>query len=373
MIITALSILTIVLFFTVVFYLAKAKEAAEEGMNPDDRMEKTSDTQGKLFLLFMIVGLFLMFYMIYSLAPRMLPDSASIHGDLIDNMFNVTTVVALLVVLLTQSVLFYFAFKYRFKKNRTSYFFPHNNTFEAIWTIIPAIVLTFLVFRGINAWNRIFDFKSLENNEKVLIFHATAKQFGWTLRYPGPDGEFGKRIIDKEHISPTNELGVNWEDKHSHDDFYSDELVLVKGRPTIAKLSSLDVLHGFYLPHFRVKMDCVPGMPTQFMFTPKYTTEEYKEMLSKKKYWQQINPETGNPKWKDFTFELACTEMCGKSHFAMQRNVRVVTEEEYEQWVEENKMKSYYYTVINPDAIKKVEMPEDLGVENDTISVEETL
>ena len=61
-----------------------------------------------------------------------------------------------------------------------------------------------------------------------------------------------------------------------------------------------------------------------------------------------IDPETGNPKWQDFQFELACTELCGKSHFAMQRVVRVVTQEEYDAWV--NESKSYYYTVINPDA-----------------------
>ena len=123
----------------------------------------------------------------------------------------------------------------------------------------------------------------------------------------------------------------------------------------LKKLGAQDVLHGCFLPHFRVKLDCVPGMPTQFMFTPTYTTEEYKVMLSKKAYWQKIDPATGNPKWQDFTFELACTELCGKSHFAMQRNVVVVTQEEYDAWVESKATKSYYYTVINPEAAPKVE------------------
>ena len=129
----------------------------------------------------------------------------------------------------------------------------------------------------------------------------------------------------------------------------------------MAKLGAQDVLHGFYLPHFRVKMDCLPGLPTQFMFTPKYTTEEYKAILSEKKYWQQVDPETGNPKWQDFQFELACTELCGKSHFAMQKVVRVVTQEEYDAWIQGSP--SYYNTVINPDGAVEVEDVEEDSVE----------
>lgn len=343
---TILAIVAIVLFFTIIFLVSKANEAASLGKDPDEQMEQTSNLQGKLLLAFLIVGLLAMAYSFKVLVPRMLPSSASVHGDWIDSMFNITTVVALIVVVVTHLALFIFAFMYRYKRNRTAYFFPHSNKLELIWTVIPAIVLTFLVFRGINAWNKIFDFESLKDNTEVLRFEATAKQFGWLLRYPGVDGVFGERIIDEEHISQTNELGINWEDKNSLDDFFANELVLVVNKPTIVKLGAQDVLHGFYLPHFRVKMDCVPGMPTQFMFTPKYTTKEYRAILAEKSYWQEINPETGNPKWQDFEFELACTELCGKSHFAMQKIVKVVTQEEYDAWVKENK--SYYYTVINP-------------------------
>ncbi len=304
------------------------------------------------------VGMAAVAYSFFELGPRMLPQAASEHGVVVDSMFNVTSLVAMLVFVLTHIALLSFAYMYRYKRNRKAYFFPHSNKLEIIWTVIPAIVLTFLVFRGMAAWNDIFDYEKLEGNEEVLVFEATAKQFGWILRYPGADGEFGERIIDNEHISQVNELGINWEDANSHDDFLANELVLVKGKPTIAKLGAQDVLHGFYLPHFRVKMDCVPGMPTQFMFTPTYTTEEYKELLSHRKYWQKINPETGNPKWQDFQFELACTELCGKSHFAMQRVVRVVTQEEYDAWVKESK--SYYYTVINPDAAPQAAAVEEV-------------
>jgi len=358
---TLLAVLAVVLFFTIIFLVSKASEMSSIGKDADDEMEDRSNLQGKLLFAFLIFGLLGVAYTFWTLGPRVLPASASEHGDLVDSMFNITTVVVLIVFVITHVVLLTFAYLYRYNRNRQAYFFPHDNRLEMIWTTVPAIVLTFLVFRGINAWNDIFDFEKLESTEEVIRFEATAKQFGWILRYPGPDGEFGERIIDKEHISPINELGVNWDDPNSHDDIYANELVFVKGKVHLAKLGAQDVLHGFYLPHFRVKMDCLPGLPTQFMFTPKYTTEEYKAILSEKKYWQQIDPETGNPKWQDFQFELACTELCGKSHFAMQKVVRVVTQEEYDAWIQGSP--SYYNTVINPDGAAETEDFEEEGVE----------
>jgi len=366
---TLLAVLAVVLFFTIIFLVSKASEMASIGKDSDDEMEDRSNLQGKLLFAFLILGLLGVAYTFWTLGPRVLPASASEHGDLVDSMFNITTVVVLIVFVITHVVLLTFAYLYRYNRNRQAYFFPHDNRLEMIWTTVPAIVLTFLVFRGINAWNDIFDFEKLESTEEVIRFEATAKQFGWILRYPGPDGEFGERIIDKEHISPINELGVNWDDPNSHDDIYANELVFVKGKVHLAKLGAQDVLHGFYLPHFRVKMDCLPGLPTQFMFTPKYTTEEYKAILSEKKYWQQIDPETGNPKWQDFQFELACTELCGKSHFAMQKVVRVVTQEEYDAWIQGSP--SYYNTVINPDGAAETEDFEEEGVEaTDSTTVE---
>ena len=85
--------------------------------------------------------------------------------------------------------------------------------------------------------------------------------------------------------------------------------------------------------YFRVKMDCVPGIPTEFYFTPTKTTAEMQEYLSTQPWWQTINPETGEPRWKTFKYELACAELCGKSHFGMQRDVVVVTQAEYDEWL----------------------------------------
>ena len=117
----------------------------------------------------MILGLFGVAYAFWTLGPRVLPASASEHGDLVDSMFNITTGVVMITFVITHIVLLSFAYLFRYKKDRQAYFFPHDNRLELIWTTIPAIVFTFLVFRGIDAWNEIFDFEKLETAEDFKL------------------------------------------------------------------------------------------------------------------------------------------------------------------------------------------------------------
>ena len=108
----------------------------------------------------------------------------------------------------------------------------------------------------------------------------------------------------------------------------------------------------FTLPHFRVKMDAVPGLPTYFIFTPTKTTEEYRNELSNYPEWQGPADESdpqGPKKWQTFDYELACAELCGQGHYSMRRVVRIVSEAEYEQWL--GTQQSYYMqNVRNTDA-----------------------
>ncbi|MFT4758603.1 MAG: cytochrome c oxidase subunit 2, partial [Saprospiraceae bacterium] len=104
-----------------------------------------------------------------------------------------------------------------------------------------------------------------------------------------------------------------------------------------------DVLHNFYLPHFRVKMDAIPGIPTYFVFTPKFTTEEYRQKLKgTPEYEEPIDaddPESPT-RWEAFNYELACSELCGIGHYSMKKQVRIVELEEYEEWL---KTQNSYY------------------------------
>src|ERR1043165_2703071 len=330
-----LTFATVVLLFAVLVLIARASELASDLR--DGKLDGKIDyvTQSKwngyfllAFLIIMFVGSAMSFKI---LMPVMVPKAASEHGVQTDMLFNVTMLIILIVFVLTQIALFYFAYRYNESHGHESYFYPHNNTLEVVWTVIPAIVLTGLIAFGMKEWMHIFNPDARAKN--MMVIEATGKQFNWMLRYPGKDGKFGERIIDQAHVSPTNELGINWEDAKSHDDFMSDKLYLVKNRPVLMKLGAQDVLHSFFLPHFRVKMDCVPGLPTEFYFTPTMTTVEMQEYLSTQPWWQTINPETGQPRWQTFKYELACAELCGKSHYGMQRDVIVVEQAEYDQWL----------------------------------------
>ena len=346
----------VILFFVVVFYISKALDFSrivKEGLHND--YVATTKINAFLMMLFYIVGMIVLVMTTYHLLPRLLPEANSVHGVEMDKMYDYTVLLTTVVFILTQTILYVFVYFYRYDKNRTAFYFPHDNRLEMAWTIIPSVVLVILVFMGIKVWKDTFDFAQLDGKD-VLVFEVTGKQFQWLVRYPGKDGELGKREISYESIDSfkarykmPNELGIVWTDKASKDDIINPNAIyLVKDKPVLVKLGALDVIHSFYLPHFRVKMDCVPGMSTQFMFTPKHTTEEYKKMLKTRRFWRDIDPKTGEERWKGFKFELACAELCGKAHWGMQKEVVVVSQEEYDKWLNEQEP---FYTKAKIDKL----------------------
>jgi cytochrome c oxidase subunit 2 len=141
----------------------------------------------------------------------------------------------------------------------------------------------------------------------------------------------------------SNPLGQDWNDPKNLDDLHPSEIVLPVGKKVRVRITARDVLHNFYLPQFRVKMDAIPGIPTYFVFTPTKTTEEYREELSKyAEYNKAKDPNDPESKmiWEEFNYELACAELCGASHFSMRRLVKIVSQEEYDAWL--SQQKSYY-------------------------------
>jgi cytochrome c oxidase subunit 2 len=117
------------------------------------------------------------------------------------------------------------------------------------------------------------------------------------------------------------------------------------------RIIARDVLHDFYLPQFRVKMDAVPGMPTYFVFTPTKTTEEFRQELRNYPEFQKPEDPTdpNSPMlWENFNYELACAELCGQGHYSMHRTVRIVSEEEYQSWLDSQS--SFYFSSIRGTA-----------------------
>ncbi len=320
-----LIILVVVLAFLVLLQVAKATELI--GVLREDQEAYESEKNDRLAFLTLITGIGTLVYCIVSVFPvkhKFLPVAASEHGVWIDQLINITLFFTGIVFVLTQVILFVFVYRYKYNKNRKALYYPHNNSLEIIWTVVPAIVLFILVGFGLSKWAKIFS----KAPSEALVIEATAQQFKWTIRYPGADNELGPR--DFTLVNAENELGVNWSNNASHDDFIPQEIVLPVNKPILVRIGSLDVLHNFYLPHFRLKMDAVPGIPTKFWFRPTITTKEMKEI-------------TKNP---DFVYELACAELCGSAHYNMRKVVKIVSEEEYEAW--EKEQQSYYETVVKP-------------------------
>ena len=321
-----------VLIFIVIVQIARASELVTV-IKGFDRSEDNSRLHAALSLIFMVVGLIAATWSVFYYMPRFLPEAASTQGVVIDENFNITLIFTGIVFFITQIMLFLFVYKYRQSKKRKAYYYPDNNKLEVAWTIVPAIVLTFLVVKGMTSWYVITG----PEPEDSLVFEATGKQFEWVIRYPGMDGEFGQQRLDS--VTPTNILGLRWADPSSKDDIISNEIHLPVNKPVAVRIRAFDVLHSFYLPHFRVKMDAVPGIPTRFWFTPTITTAQMREKLE--------DPE--------FNYELACAELCGRGHSSMRRVVVVETEEEYNSWL--RSQKPYYSTISGTATNSEVNIP----------------
>jgi len=285
-----------------------------------------------LFILFLVVGFSLLIW--YSIANFHLYQRpiASEHGVETDRLFWITMAITGVVFVITQILLFYFSYRYQHKPTRRALFFPDNNRLEFIWTIVPAVVLTALVVYGLFVWNNVM--KPAPENAEII--EVMGYQFAWKVRYPGKDGELGAH--DFRLIDATNEFGLDFTDRLAFDDFTPREMHLPKGKPVEFRIRARDVLHSVFAPHFRLKMDAVPGMPTRFWFIPTKSTAD-------------MRIETGNP---EFNYEIACAEVCGRGHFSMRLLVVVDEPADYEKW----KAEQQPWLSKNPEYMTKV--PENL-------------
>jgi cytochrome c oxidase subunit 2 len=138
-------------------------------------------------------------------------------------------------------------------------------------------------------------------------------------------------------LNNLNTMGVDMSDVNAQDDKQVTELYLPKGRKIHFKFRSQDVLHSAYMPHFRAQMNCVPGMVTEFGFTPKFTTDEMRqqsEVIAKTAGINKIRKVKGEDIY-EFNYLLLCNKICGASHYSMQMRITVVEQDEYDKWISE--------------------------------------
>ncbi len=339
-----LVVLVIVLFGVALWQMAKIFELSKPKSDTSDEIanDKDNHVNGKLMLMFVGFIYVLAFISHYKWSKVFLPQSASEHGVDIDQLWLISMVLIFVVGIVTQWLLHFFAFKYRGRQGQKATFFADNDKLEFIWTIIPVIVLAGLIIYGLFTWT---DIMNLEPDEDPMVVELYAYQFDWRARYSGTDNVLGDANV--RLIEGSNVLGIDLADPNSQDDIVVSELHLPVGKKVLFKMRSQDVLHSAYMPHFRAQMNCVPGMVTQFAFTPTMTTTEMRmneDMVAKVQDINSIRREKskileakGDEALEPYEFDylLLCNKICGNNHYNMQMKIVVESQEEFEAWLAE--------------------------------------
>lgn len=340
-----LVIIVLVLLAVALWQLTRIFDLTQVGSSSDDsQVASDNDNNIQGYIMFGFLA-FIYIFTIYGLLKwghLALHTPASEHGILVDSLMNITWVLIFVVQVITQGLLYWFSFKNRGNKDRKALFFADSNKLEAMWSIIPSVVLAVLILYGLYAWNNIM---FVDKDEDVIEIELYAQQFKWTARYSGQDNTLGKANV--RLIEGVNTLGVDMSDPNAQDDIVVTELHIPKGKKIHFKMRSQDVLHSAYMPHFRAQMNCVPGMVTEFAFIPTYTTAEYRELPFMVEKVSNINKiravksaelvAKGGTALDPYTFDylLLCNKICGASHYNMQMKVVVDSPADYKKWLSE--------------------------------------
>ena len=340
-----LALIVVILFVVTLWQMSKIFKLSQlKNKNSETAQvanDKDNNINGKLMIMFLIFLNVITIYCFWNYSKFYLPEASSAHGGSYDTLLYISFALIMVVQVITQALLHYFAYKYQGKKGNRALFYADNDKLEFIWTIIPVIVLAGLIIYGLFTWSDIMNF---EEEEDAIIVELYAKRFNWEARYAGEDQILGNANV--RFIEGSNTVGVDASDVDAKDDVITNELHLPVGRQVIFKLRSQDVLHSAYMPHFRAQMNVVPGMITQFAFTPTVTTKEIRETeyMQDKMYTIQELRKVKNEKsiaagdgpideYNEFDYYLLCNKICGSSHYNMQMKIIVETQEEYDAWM----------------------------------------
>ena len=376
-----LIVLVLVLLSVAVWQLTKIFDLTQVGKsNENTQVANDNDNNVNGYLMFGFL-VFIYITTIYCIAKfgsfPLIDNAASEHGKEVDQLMWISMILIFTVQTVTQALLHYFAFKYRGKQGNVATYFSDNNKLEFIWSSIPAIVLAVLIFFGLFSWNDIMFVD--EEADKPIVIELYAQQFKWTARYSGDDNTLGKANV--RYIEGVNSVGVDMSDPNANDDFIADEIHIPKGKKVIFKMRSQDVLHSAYMPHFRAQMNCVPGMVTQFAFTPTMTTSEMRATDGMTKKVANINDirskksielvAEGKTALDPYTFDylLLCNKICGASHYNMQMKIVVDSPEDYQKWLTEKKKATIALAIKTAAEEAKIEEAKLNGTFVDTTAV----
>jgi cytochrome c oxidase subunit 2 len=222
----------------------------------------------------------------------------------IDHTINITFWITGFVFVAVIAFMAYCVFRFHHKEGRRADYNPENKKLEWWLSVGTGVGVAAMLAPGLVVWHQFVTVPADATEVEVM-----GQQWQWSFRLPGKDGRLG--TSDVRNIGSDNPMGLNRDDPHAQDDVVIEngDLHLQVGKPVKVLLRSVDVLHDFYVPEFRAKMDMVPGAVTYFWITPIRTG----------------------------TFDVLCAELCGAAHYQMRAKVIVDDEHEYHAWLEQQK------------------------------------
>lgn len=237
------------------------------------------------------------------------PEAITELARRIDGQMFVTSVLTGAIFLVSQFLLGYAVWRFGRRRSESARYVESNDRWEALWTSGAAVIFLGLALMGFSAWAEVnFDQeRKAAGSADAVVIEVVAQQFVWNFRYPGEDGRFGPvdvRVIDDAMGNP---IGVDRDHPDGADDIVVPRIAVPVGRDVELILKAKDVLHNFFVPELRIKLDTVPGIEGRLRFRA---------------------DKTGS-------YEIACSELCGLGHYRMRSFVDVMEPEDYERWLAE--------------------------------------
>jgi cytochrome c oxidase subunit 2 len=223
----------------------------------------------------------------------------------IDHAIWISLLVTGVLFIATNLLLAWFGFRYQDAPGATAEYWHDSPRLEWSWTLITAVIMAAFGVSALRLWAQI---QNSEPPKDAIVVEVTGQQFAWNVRYPGKDNVFGRTDAKLVDTAALNFIGLDKTDPAAADDqvMPQNTLILAEGRAVRVRLRSLDVIHSFFLPQFRVKQDAMPGMTGEIWFVPT----------------------------KSGSYEIACAEHCGLGHYRMRGMLNVVPPGEYEAAVQ---------------------------------------
>ena len=267
---------------------------------------------------------------IYPHTTVWVPESQGDHTQAQDQLFNWILWLTVIINILVFAVMGYFMVKYKSKPGQKTMFIHGNNKLEAVWTLIPTVIMALIAVFSHSTWA---EMKYPQTDEQIdaqvakgdaIKINIFAKQFMWYVQYPGPDGILGK-IDPSQYLQNDDMIGLV-RSGAGKDDVILNELVVPVDKTTHVRLQSMDVLHSFFLPTLRIKQDAVPGLSGKIWFRPNKLNVDMHGTIPAEKGGE---PKLGHAR----PLDVICAELCGPQHYMMRASFYVVTNEQYLDYV----------------------------------------